>query len=185
MGEDNHFPSRKALLEFWEMHFRCFFGTQGIHDGKMWLSAILSTKLEGLGRPCEQRFLSGMVFSVKEVVCVACQSHKINQLRDWQATRTTSLTLKATCKWKTSARRVEGLLCKLQEFYSFFLSSEVFPGYQSLHPPNWCSSCLATAIDSLSLFLAAAIWMPSGRPFLSRPMGHCVTGRWSTLKIEV
>ena len=64
------------------MHFRCFFGTQGIHDGKMWLSAILSTKLEGLGRPCEQRFLSGMDFSVKEVVCVACQSHKINQLRD-------------------------------------------------------------------------------------------------------
>ena len=30
---------------------QAFFGTQGIHDGKMWLSAILSTKLERILRP--------------------------------------------------------------------------------------------------------------------------------------
>ena len=66
------------------MHARCFYGTQGLHDGKMWLSAFLSTKLERLGRPVswKQRFLSCMAFSVNEVVFVACQSHKINQLRD-------------------------------------------------------------------------------------------------------
>ena len=185
MGEENHFPSPKTLLEFWEMHFRCFFGTQGIHYGKCGCLPFYRLSLKDLEGRASRGFSQAWFLALRNFVCVACQSHKINQLRDWQATRTTSLTLKATCKWKTSARRVEGLLCKLQEFYLFFLSSEVFPGYQSLHPPKWCSSCLATAIDSLSLFLAAAIWMPSGRPFLSRPMGHCVTGRWSTLKIEV
>ena len=55
--------------------------------------------------PCEQRFLYDTAFSVYEVVRVACLSrswfvyspgsYNTNQLRDWQATWTTLLTLKA------------------------------------------------------------------------------------------
>jgi len=46
--------------------------------------------------PCEQSFLCCVAqFSVYEVVRVACQAYITNQLRHWQATRTTSYTLKA------------------------------------------------------------------------------------------
>jgi len=88
--------------------------------GKIHCKIYHGAKLTG---PCEQRFLScnslasWLTSSVYGVIREVCLS-RTNQLRDWQATRTTSLTLKAMQERNLCSRGIV-----LRQFVCFLRTS--------------------------------------------------------------